>query len=301
MTGFGDKLRREREMRGVSLEEISESTKISTRNLRALEEDDFDRLPGGIFNKGFVRAYSRFLGLDEEQTVTDFEAAYKEYMLSKAPVQDVATEEEPEPSSSKSLWLTTVAVIVIAALVAAGYLLSHPGILTRSSVAPTLPAEVEKPQTEAPAPSNTQPGSASDTLRADTQSAATSTAAPETKPSQPNGPSRPNASAHEPEAPTQTKQASASVPVKPESASAIRLRVFAKEESWLAVSADGKDLGQGTLAPLHSRTITAQKEVRLKVGNLGGVEVSFNGKPVNIDGEPKQVKELTFTPDGLRQ
>jgi hypothetical protein len=55
------------------------------------------------------------------------------------------------------------------------------------------------------------------------------------------------------------------------------------------------------LAPQQSRTIRAQKEVRLKLGNVGGVEVSFNGKPVNIDGEPKQVKELTFTPDGLQQ
>ena len=59
-------------MRGISLEEIAEATKIGTRSLRALEEQDFDKLPGGIFNKGFVRAYARYLGLDEEQAVADY-------------------------------------------------------------------------------------------------------------------------------------------------------------------------------------------------------------------------------------
>ena len=72
MSGFGDRLRREREMRGVSLEEIAESTKIGTRSLRALEQEDFEKLPGGIFNKGFVRAYARHIGLDEEQAITDY-------------------------------------------------------------------------------------------------------------------------------------------------------------------------------------------------------------------------------------
>lgn len=72
---FGERLRREREMRGIKLEEISESTKIGKRNLIALEEERFEQLPGGIFNKGFVRAYAKFLGLDEEQAVNDFLAA----------------------------------------------------------------------------------------------------------------------------------------------------------------------------------------------------------------------------------
>ena len=52
MGSFGQRLQREREMRSITLEEIALSTKIGTRSLRALEEEDFDRLPGGIFNKG---------------------------------------------------------------------------------------------------------------------------------------------------------------------------------------------------------------------------------------------------------
>ena len=65
-------------MRGITLEEIAEATKIGTRSLRALEEQDFDKLPGGIFNKGFVRAYARYLGLDEEQAVADYLTALSE-------------------------------------------------------------------------------------------------------------------------------------------------------------------------------------------------------------------------------
>jgi cytoskeleton protein RodZ len=75
---FGERLRREREMRGITLAEISESTKIARRHLESLEKEDFDSLPGGIFNKGFVRAYARFLGIDEDQAVADYSAASAE-------------------------------------------------------------------------------------------------------------------------------------------------------------------------------------------------------------------------------
>ena len=75
MGSFGDRLRREREMRGITLDEIAESTKISRRHLEALEKEDFDSLPGGVFNRGFVRSYARYLGIDEDQAVADYSAA----------------------------------------------------------------------------------------------------------------------------------------------------------------------------------------------------------------------------------
>jgi cytoskeletal protein RodZ len=78
MGAFGDRLRREREMRGITLEEITESTKISRRHLEALEGEHFEQLPGGVFNKGFVRAYARFLGIDGDQAVADYAAASNE-------------------------------------------------------------------------------------------------------------------------------------------------------------------------------------------------------------------------------
>src|SRR4051794_3901320 len=72
LPSFGAKLKLEREKRAVTLEQISLSTKIGMRMLQALEEDKFNQLPGGIFNKGFVRAYAHHIGLDEDQTITEY-------------------------------------------------------------------------------------------------------------------------------------------------------------------------------------------------------------------------------------
>src|ERR1700743_2975564 len=71
-TLFGEHLRREREMRGVSLGEISAATRISTRFLEAIENDQWDRLPGGVLNRGFIRSIARFLGLDEESLIAEY-------------------------------------------------------------------------------------------------------------------------------------------------------------------------------------------------------------------------------------
>jgi hypothetical protein len=69
---FGDKFRKERERQGIKLEDVSNSTKIGSRMLRAIEDEHFDQLPGGVFNKGFIRAYAKYLGLDEEETIANY-------------------------------------------------------------------------------------------------------------------------------------------------------------------------------------------------------------------------------------
>jgi cytoskeletal protein RodZ len=72
MSSFGDELRRERELRRISLREIAEATKINVRYLDALERNDFEHLPGGVFNRGFVRAYSQYIGVDPEDMVNAY-------------------------------------------------------------------------------------------------------------------------------------------------------------------------------------------------------------------------------------
>ena len=72
MPSFGEELKRERELRQFTLREISEATKINLRYLDALEHNDFRHLPGGVFNKGFVRAYSQFIGVDPESMVNAY-------------------------------------------------------------------------------------------------------------------------------------------------------------------------------------------------------------------------------------
>ena len=75
---FGENLRRERELRGITLHEIAEATKISVRFLQALEQDRHDILPGGIFPRAFVKQYARHLGLDAERVAAEFQYLHTE-------------------------------------------------------------------------------------------------------------------------------------------------------------------------------------------------------------------------------
>src|SRR5947199_9396607 len=97
MGSFGERMKREREMRAITIEQIAESTKIGSRMLHALEHEDFAKLPGGIFNKGFVRAYAKYLGLDEEQAVTDYLAAEVEQERKRRAPYDAADAKQSQP------------------------------------------------------------------------------------------------------------------------------------------------------------------------------------------------------------
>ena len=75
---IGEKLRLEREARGIALRDISEQTRISMRYLEAIETDDYKRLPGGIFNRSFIRAYAKFIGYDENDAIEDYSRMMRE-------------------------------------------------------------------------------------------------------------------------------------------------------------------------------------------------------------------------------
>jgi cytoskeleton protein RodZ len=75
---IGEKLRLAREARGIALRDISEQTRISIRYLEAIETDDYRRLPGGIFNRSFIRAYAKFIGYDEHQALEDYARTLRE-------------------------------------------------------------------------------------------------------------------------------------------------------------------------------------------------------------------------------
>src|SRR5207245_6686197 len=70
---FGERLKRERELREVSLDELSKATRISNRFLQALENEDWGKLPGGVFGHGFVRSIARYLGLAEEALLGEYD------------------------------------------------------------------------------------------------------------------------------------------------------------------------------------------------------------------------------------
>jgi cytoskeleton protein RodZ len=114
---FGERLKRERELREVSLEEITSATRIGPRFLEALENEDWEKLPGGVFNRGFVRSVARYLGLDEESFLA-------EYDLAHGPIVPTSPTNNANHFSSRPRWIPFVAVfallLVAAALVTGG-------------------------------------------------------------------------------------------------------------------------------------------------------------------------------------
>jgi cytoskeleton protein RodZ len=114
---FGERLKRERELREVTLQEVSTATRISPRFLEALENENWSRLPGGVFGRGFVRSIARYLGLNEESLLAEYDLARGE---SAVPAQDKLEERIPSPPK----WIPAVALLVVllvlAALVAGG-------------------------------------------------------------------------------------------------------------------------------------------------------------------------------------
>jgi cytoskeleton protein RodZ len=111
---FGEHLKREREMRGVSLEEISAATRISTRFLEALENDHWDQLPGGVFNRGFIRSIARFLGLDEDSLVA-------EYALETKNRVDIGVIPDPPMEMRRNWGPAIIAFGLLAGLFAGGW------------------------------------------------------------------------------------------------------------------------------------------------------------------------------------
>jgi cytoskeletal protein RodZ len=114
---FGELLKREREMREVSLNEVTVATRIAPKFLEALENQEWEKLPGGVFNRGFVRAIARYLGLDEEHLLGEYDLAHGEQ---KAEILPAPENRIPAPPK----WLVALGVLVIllgvAGAVAAG-------------------------------------------------------------------------------------------------------------------------------------------------------------------------------------
>src|SRR6516225_4829867 len=104
MTDFGARLKQARESKGVSLDQIATETRISTRFLAAIENEEFHLLPGGIFNRGFVRAFAEKVGLDADQAVADYER------LADVHQSEMAPSPTPEPARRKSGHLYPIAL-----------------------------------------------------------------------------------------------------------------------------------------------------------------------------------------------
>ena len=144
MASFGENLKREREMRGIPLREISDSTKINLHFLQALEDEEFDKLPGGVFNRGFIRAYSRHLGLDEQKLLGEYDLVLGRKEPFETPRVQAAPPPPPLETTSSQAQLLAAAIAVVMLLI--GYALyrysDQPSTTeTPSEIATTAPEQ----------------------------------------------------------------------------------------------------------------------------------------------------------------
>ena len=290
MGNFGNRLKQQREKRGMTLDDIALATKIGTRSLRALEEERFDKLPGGIFNKGFVRAYARQVGLDEEQAVADYMAAAGEPQPVHSPelLQDLAqaAERQREEAGRGNSWNIPWGSVTIVLLVVAGILA---GWSFYSREPAPQPAVQAAPATAEPAP---RPPVAVET--APTRTPARTTAPPENTADPAAAPAAEPAANLQPPAPSSDDGQAGLF------ADGFVVTVHARENSWLSLTVDGKTITSEVLVAPGEKIVKARQKVVVKAGNIGGLDMTFNGKRVPPQGEVGEVKTLTFGPSGLQ-
>jgi cytoskeleton protein RodZ len=246
---FGARLKREREKRGVTLDDISLSTKIGKRFLSALEEEHFDQLPGGIFSRGFVRAYARHLGIDEEQAVADYLSATTpsspeqtpQTQQNNLPIEVAQQLEDRESDGTVRVpWASFAGLLLVAALGLALWGFYSKELRKRS------PANIQTENVPVSAVTRANQSQPSD-------------ATPE----------------------------------------AFTVMIKAREDSWVSITADGKQLMQEVLVAPAAKSVEARKEIVIKVGSVGALDFSFNGKRLPTQGDYEEVKTLTFDVNGL--
>lgn len=117
MASVGQELKKEREVKGVSLKEIADHTKINLRFLQDLEEDNFDFMPGKFLTRSIIRSYAKYLGLDEKPILE----LYLHTLQEQGQVPDLPPENESRTDSpsknTKIVWYALVALLLAVILI----------------------------------------------------------------------------------------------------------------------------------------------------------------------------------------
>ncbi len=246
MASLGQELKRERELRGISLREIADSTRINLRFLQAIEEDRLDALPGAFFIRAILRSYAKCIGIDEHQVLNKYQEIYtfEEQLQYGESAKRPGSRSGPfvRPSLRKHWKIAALALTIIGL----GIILIYFFVLARPDKPRVSIVTTQRiPQVEAP------------------------------KPSPPPDP----------------------LPVV-EEITGLRLEMSFIEETWLHVYADGQSVWYGTKNKGESLEIRAEREVRLNIGNSGGLDLTINGrkaKPLGPSGSVRQ--DILITPE----
>ncbi len=121
---LGEKLRQAREARGLSISDVAEQTRISALYLSCIENDDYRTLPGGIFNKGFVKSFAKVVGVDEQEALQDYARliASQGNQVEEEPRKTYRSEVLTDESNSVLNAPTIIGAIIILALMTGGIL-----------------------------------------------------------------------------------------------------------------------------------------------------------------------------------
>jgi cytoskeleton protein RodZ len=272
---FGESLKREREMRGVTLEEITAATRIATRFLQAIENEQWELLPGGVFNRGFVRAVARYLGLDEENIVA-------EYTLAVGDRQSVPVwTGSPPVVTPQRPWLAWILTAVVVLALLAG---------VWSGTRRFLAWRAAKRGAQAAA-----------------MSAASSSATPEApqQPATENAPA--NHVAPAPDAQDATSGASAVVPnAAPATApismatDQIELKIATDKKTKVIVVADKDVVFDGTMKAGENHFFSAADHFEVSAKDAGVLHLVLNGKTLAPIGPVGHAGKVTLTRDALK-
>jgi cytoskeleton protein RodZ len=292
---IGEALRIAREQRGLSLETISQRTKIGVLALRAIEENDVQRLPGGIFLRGFVRAYAREVGLDVEDTVSRYVAQFESQPVVEGAVADADTLDSSvgngetrslEGSVREMSVLGLVAIIVLSVGVLTYMTLRQ--FLTKSE--PTI-ARAAAPPVAAVAPTPAGSAPAAPAAAATATTAASSQALSEIASASTPGETG-TAGSHEP-------PASPATPVQ--GGNVLTLAIETTGPCWVSAIVDGETVVYRLMQEGERQSIPDGNDVVLRVGDPATFTFSLNGAPGRSLGAAGTAATVHITPDNYRE
>jgi cytoskeletal protein RodZ len=280
MQSVGTALRTAREKKSITLRQVADATRISHTNLQRLEEAKYKDLPGGVYNRAFIRAYSEFLGLDSRELL-------QRYELEITPPSDKTSRAKEKPVSfNEPLFkphpLATWGLVLLISIV--GLFLSRHWIARVFS-----PYFAHSPVSKISAPAEI----GSPTGRAPAQLPAPQRAAPST----------PGASASaEPPAATSQPAAKAKPPEPPPSGppGKIRLELSVIDQCWVSINSDGNRSLVRILEPGEKHVFDAEDRIFIIIGNAGGIRLKINGKPARILGKSGEVVRLLVNEQSMK-
>lgn len=275
MTNFGASFKKAREFRGITLDQIAKETRISTRFLAAIEDEEFHLLPGGVFNRGFIRSFAERVGLDPDQAIADYER-----LASVGEPNDIPSAENLAPSGrERHLYPAAIAILAIA--IGIFYFVTRESRPVQTATQPpvskpVLPVQQPPPAAEAPAEPAPDPNAIP---VANQTPAPTAVSAPTPAP----------------------VVAPPRVATQVAATQALTLDVEAHEQTWIKVALDGNSANAGgeILEPGMTRKFTAANSIYISIGNAAGCTLKINDKVMKPLGKSGQVKSVTITPATL--